>query len=1010
MYQEYISKWKQYSTQYGPQTCLFYLVGKFYELYDILDKTTGDGQTNVRQAVETLGITLTVREKDGPQGEDCLFAGFPEQSLQKFAGVLTRDGWTVVVCDQDKNSSGKVTGRPIARIFSPGTHVELAGADAPYLAGLWLQESLESPPSYAAAVLDLTTGALCSVEGITQGSSEIWSADELVHFFQLYPPRETVVWWRGAPLTVPQEAILRRRCGIPKGSLHVESGSAETQGTLEVPLVRKAYLEGLFSKTLSLLPILEQLQIRSKPLTERCLVSLLRFAEDHLPSAIQNLSNHTVWCPHTSVYMGNNSLAQLNYVSTGSEQSVLSLFSKAITSLGKRALRTRLLTPSADVSVIQTGLQDVTTFYTLSDAELKPMESWLRGIQDLARLHRKILLTTVTPTDILALDTSYGSAQRLESLLRGTCLEWTAEERTQIETYRSLFASCFDLEKAKLAIRNEDLTCLPDAKAPKTAELETRLADRKTQTQELVEQLRIWIGLPPDAIRLEATDTSYLQLTATKTVLKLVREKLQRTPSAEHSSPGLSVHEKKSSRGTIECPALDTITAQIFALRSRLSQAVKEELPPLCSAVHHEAWKLLETWIARVDGSLTLAKVAKERGYTKPEIVEGDEGGLLALGLRHPLLESVQTRTEYVKHDVSLGMDEEAGWLLYGMNASGKSSLMKAIGVSVLLAQAGSYVPATVFKLKPFRRVLTRILNTDNLWAGLSSFAVEVSELRDIFQKADQTSLVLGDELCSGTESVSATSLVAAGIKHLHSKHSRFVFATHLHDLNKLPEISRLPGLGIWHLRVHYIAATDTLIYDRTLHRGPGGTLYGLEVARAMHLPHEILNQALAYRRQLLGEASLEEAPLSQWNPQILRKTCELCSSQIVRDLEVHHIVPRMEAKEGRLSDGTSMNDARNLIVVCQVCHDKHHAGLLTIGPLVQTSSGPQRQTTEVAPSQTPARKLKVKWTPEEQETIERLLRKFPHLPLQRLVLDLRDQYDITISAAALGKLRGTLS
>ena len=173
-----------------------------------------------------------------------------------------------------------------------------------------------------------------------------------------------------------------------------------------------------------------------------------------------------------------------------------------------------------------------------------------------------------------------------------------------------------------------------------------------------------------------------------------------------------------------------------------------------------------------------------------------------------------------------------------------------------------------------------------------------------------------------------------------------------------------------------------------------------------MHLPHAILHQALAYRRQLLGETSLEDAPQSQWNPQLVRKQCEICSSPIVRELEVHHIVPRMEAIQGRLSDGTSMNASRNLVVVCQGCHDKHHAGSLSIGPLVQTSSGPQRQTTETAP---PARKVKVKWTPEEQETIESLLRKFPHLPLQRLVLDLQEQYEISISTAALSKIRAAL-
>jgi len=1006
MYEEYISKWKGYAKTYGEQTCLFYMVGKFYELYDIVDSKTGEGQTNVKQAVETLGITLTIREGDGPKGEACYFAGFPEYTLQKFATLLTREGWTVVVCDQEKNSAGKVTARPVARIFSPGTHIETAGADAPYLAGIWFEQEKDLAPSYAAAVLDLTTGHLVSFESIAQGTSDIWSSDELVHFFQVHSPREVVVWWRGSSLTRPSEPMLRRRCGLTKASLHLESAQPDLQGTLESPLVRKTYLEGLFSKKLCLLPILEQLQIASKPHTERVLVSLLRFAEDHLPSAIQNLQEHLCWTPALSVYMGNNTLSQLNYVSTGQELSVLGLFQKTLTSLGKRGMRERLLSPVSSIPLLQKRLDEVEYCYTLAAESTKRIEGSLRLIHDVARIHRKLVMYSVTAVDILALDTSYGCVSILDTVVKGSRLDWGDEQRSAFGEYKQIFESHFDIEKAKQALKQEDSSFLPQSKAPKTYEKEVQLSELKQKVAATLETIRQWVGLPPDAIRIESQETATYVFTATKTTLGFVKNKLQSTPVAQHPFPGLTVHEKKSSRGTIEFPLLEQYHYQTFHLRSQLQQAIKEELPPICRDVQHIAWKYIEQWVAHLDVSLTLARVAKERGYVKPEICEGDEAGVQAKGLRHPLLESVQTRVEYVKHDVSLGFEEELGWLLYGMNASGKSSLMKSIGVNALLAQAGSYVAASSFKLKPFKSILTRILNQDSIWAGLSSFAVEVSELRDIFAKADEKSLVLGDELCSGTESVSATSLVAAGIQYLHTKRSRFVFATHLHDLMKLSAITNLPSLGTWHLRVHYDAVTDTLIYDRTLHRGSGSTMYGLEVARAMHLPHEILKEALAFRRMLQGETSLEDADTSSWNSQVIRKECELCKAQFVRDLEVHHIQPRKDAVQGKLRDGSSMNDLKNLIVVCQVCHDKHHAGELEIGVVQQTSKGPQR----LAKSTGQAATTKAKWTAEEQETIENYLRKYPHLPIPRLVFDLKQQEDLDITAAALTKLRKSLS
>ena len=183
--------------------------------------------------------------------------------------------------------------------------------------------------------------------------------------------------------------------------------------------------------------------------------------------------------------------------------------------------------------------------------------------------------------------------------------------------------------------------------------------------------------------------------------------------------------------------------------------------------------------------------------------------------------------------------------------------------------------------------------------------------------------------------------------------------------------------------------------------------MYGLEVARAMHLPYDILKEAHAFRRLLQGEAALEEADTSSWNPLLIRRECELCKCLLSRDLEVHHIQPRKDAKEGRFKDGTSMNDIRNLVVVCQGCHDKHHAGELEISVQKQTSKGPQRISQTIP---TPVKATKPKWTEEEQQTIEKYLRDYPHLPIPRLVYDLKQQEDIDIKPAALQKIRNSLT
>jgi DNA mismatch repair protein MutS len=411
----------------------------------------------------------------------------------------------------------------------------------------------------------------------------------------------------------------------------------------------------------------------------------------------------------------------------------------------------------------------------------------------------------------------------------------------------------------------------------------------------------------------------------------------------------------------------------------------------------------METWVSHLDCTNCIAKVSKERGYVCPDIRElNTTGSFLGIkNVRHPLVEAISSRVSYVKHDVSLGQKateaqateaqateaqateaQANGWLVYGMNASGKSTLMKAVGLCVLLAQAGCFVPAKEMTLAPFKAVYTRILNQDNLFAGLSSFAVEMSELRDILRNADKYTLVLGDELCAGTESISAQALVASGIQWLSARSAKFIFATHLHDLPNVLDIKELL-LDVWHLHVDYDLVTKKLVYDRTLRPGSGSTLYGLEVARAMDLPMEFIEQALKNRHQIMGTTRLDEAHTSQWNTNIVRKECEVCKCAIVSELEVHHIQQRKDAtKNGILEDGTHMNDARNLIVLCQECHDKYHAGQLIVGEIIQTSSGQERSVVDTSSIESKKSSKKSKWSDEDMEIIKATLKQYKTLSL----------------------------
>jgi DNA mismatch repair protein MutS len=286
---------------------------------------------------------------------------------------------------------------------------------------------------------------------------------------------------------------------------------------------------------------------------------------------------------------------------------------------------------------------------------------------------------------------------------------------------------------------------------------------------------------------------------------------------------------------------------------------------------------------------------------------------------------------------------------------------------------------------------------------GLSSFAVEMSEMRDIFQSAGPKSLVLGDELCSGTETTSATALVAAGLNGLLKRGARFLFATHLHGLNQISEVATNPLLQIWHLHVEYDQMNDRLVYHRTLKKGSGSSLYGLEVAKAMRIPSDILEDAVRFRKQIAGETDLQKSVGSSWNSQIIRRTCEKCGAKEADDLEVHHIKPRASSISGRLSDGSSVHSAANLIVLCDTCHDALHRDEFVIGPLVQTSDGLERST--VMSTSSSSRLVKSKWSEEDLQTIQTESKKYSHLTIPNLVKYLKNQHNISISAASLRKM-----
>ena len=374
--------------------------------------------------------------------------------------------------------------------------------------------------------------------------------------------------------------------------------------------------------------------------------------------------------------------------------------------------------------------------------------------------------------------------------------------------------------------------------------------------------------------------------------------------------------------GSMKTTLIDCVTKVYQQIVKRL-QDFQMEIESICN------------FITYVDLVYAKAFIASKYNYCKPEIVYNESGKsfVRATDLRHCLIEKIQQTELYIANDINIGDANGSnildGILLYGTNAVGKTSFIRSLGISVIMAQAGLYVPASSYKYKPYKYIFTRILGNDNIFKGLSTFAVEMSELRTILRLSNKNSLVLGDELCSGTESISAVSIFVAGVQKLATVYCSFIFATHLHEIISYDEINALHNVGMKHMSVVYDKERDCLVYNRKLQDGPGNNMYGLEVCKSLNLPQDFLDNAHNIRIKYHPESgSVLGQKESKFNAKHIKGgLCENC--KINPSVDVHHLIFQNEADQKGTIQKYSLtfnkNAKPNLMNLCQKCHDEIH-------------------------------------------------------------------------------------
>ena len=386
----------------------------------------------------------------------------------------------------------------------------------------------------------------------------------------------------------------------------------------------------------------------------------------------------------------------------------------------------------------------------------------------------------------------------------------------------------------------------------------------------------------------------------------------------------------------------DTIIASKNEMKIEIENIFNDFVKKFQNTFDYQFQKIIDA-LTFVDNLQNKVYIALKNKYTKPVICNSSGNGngngnganiaattsyVKAKDLRHCLIEHINTNEIYVSNDIELGNGtEQNGILLYGTNAVGKTSLIRALGIAVIMAQAGLYVPCSSFEYMPYQSIFTRILGNDNLFKGMSTFMVEMSELRVILKSANNSALILGDELCSGTEMDSAISIFVAGLKKMHDSNCSFIFATHMHEINNYEEVVALNRMTMKHLEVTYNKEMDCLVYDRKLKDGSGFSMYGLEVCKSLHLPDDFLEYAnnirLKYRNRTSEQSILSLSP-SRYNANKIRAICEMC--KIEMGTEIHHLQHQKNADKYDFIGYFHKNHTANLISICEKCHNNIHS------------------------------------------------------------------------------------
>ena len=770
---------------------VFFRMGDFYEMFF----------DDAKVAARDLGLTLTSRNS-GAAAEVPL-AGVPVKAAGEYLRRLVELGHRVAICEQveDPKLAKGVVRRAVVETLTPGA----------VLAQDWLEGgrnnflvALNPGEPVGLAALDLSTG-----EFILETTSSM----DLEAALARYAPREIVI---------PED---NDSAWLTGGAMVTERESWEYDPALATEEIRRHF------KLHSLTGL--GIEHHDQPALAAA-AALLRYAAELQPGGLPHMARPTVRRAGSTIPLDQMTKRNLELEESlradDPSGTLLDVVDRTVTPMGTRLMRQRLLAPLRTASDIQTRLDAVGVLVDDMRGRERLRDA-LDGVRDLERLCGRAAAGRASPRDLGALRDSLARLPDVRSALDGLGSREASSELTRCSQDLDLHALLAERLSTFLVDR-------PPATVGDGASIRPGSDAELDEVRELRDGGKRFIASLQSRER-ERTGIASLKIGYNK----VFGYYLEVSKARQHSVP--EDYERRQTLTNAErfvTPELKEYEARVLGAEERVLERERELLDRLCEMVRGRLVELQLTakQLGELDVFAALAETAVREKYVRPTVT--DDYALELTACRHPVVERMLPPGKFIPNDVTL---DDAGRviLLTGPNMAGKSTILRQVGLVVLMAQMGSYVPAAAARIGVVDRVFTRVGASDSLGRGQSTFMVEMSETSSILHAATDRSLVLLDEIGRGTSTFDGVAIAWAVTEYLHDQTGcKTVFATHYHELTQLTET-------LQHARNFNVAVSEVGDEIVFLHRlEPGGTdrSYGVHVARLAGLPHAVVTRAWA--------------------------------------------------------------------------------------------------------------------------------------------------------------------